>query len=160
MMRFRVLDLDNCISNDEWRIQHIRREMMSSFLKFNNYHMLSAFDSLGNLDLLETHGPEPTQLVIITARPDAYELITLEWLRRKNINASMLFMRPYGDNRSSVLLKKDAIQSIIDKYGIESIEGCYDDRPDIIEMYRSLGLPAEVRFIHANTNYGPKGEGL
>jgi len=157
MKPFRVLDLDNCISDDEWRIGHIRWDMLSNFLRFNDYHMLSAFDRVGNHDLVSYAGP----IAVITARPEAYEVITKVWLERNGIQADALYMRPYGDRRGSVELKRDAIQRLIEARGGDAsvIECCYDDRPDIIEMYRSLGLPAEVRHIHTNTTYGkPKGE--
>lgn len=148
----RILDIDNCISNDAWRIPTIRWDTSDQFDRYHAYHMFSPFDEPGNPHLF--YGPEAEGAIIITSRPEFYRGITEEWLRRAGASWSRLLMRPDDDHRPSVEVKREHVHSLLHS-GIapEQIECAYDDHLDIVRMYRRYGIRAEQVFIHQVSAY-------
>jgi len=151
-MTFIILDLDNTIANDEWRIKAIDWDCESMFDRYHNYHLLSAFDRPGNLCLFKNSKHD---IVIFTARPIHYQAATVEWLVRNGVKVKHLFMRGNDDHQHSVALKEGQLKRLIAFHGIakNSIACAYDDRPDVIEMYRRNGVAAEQVSIHSNCSY-------
>lgn len=146
-MSFIILDLDNTIADDEWRIPRIDWTEKDPFKRYHTYHSLSGFDEADNEELFVDPQHE---IIILTARPVYYSSITMEWLKRKNIKPFALLMRNNDDHCTSVELKRKHISwlSRIHRIAAEQIHCAYDDRPDIVQMYKDLGLKAEVRSIH------------
>jgi hypothetical protein len=142
-----ILDLDNCIADDRHRIPHIRWKMLDPDRRYHDYHMLSAWDEPGNHDLWQD---TPHDIVVFTARPVAFSTMTREWLRRQGIRPREILMRNPNDHRPSVALKRTQLLWLTSYYGVKltDIAAAYDDRLDVVEMYRDRGLHAEVRAIH------------
>lgn len=146
-----ILDLDNCIADDEWRIPHIQWQHTDPHRRYHSYHMLAPWDKVKNRELFKGRGP----IAIFTGRALLYREFTVEWLKRAGVEVAHLLMRNNHDRRTSVELKRTQLQHLISFYGVpmNSIERAYDDRPEIVDMYRAHGLQAEVRFIHSADAY-------
>lgn len=146
-----IVDLDNCIADDGWRIKDIRWQHADPMRRYHHYHMLSAWDNLGNVDIALSDEPR----TIFTARPILMRTITEEWLRRKKVNYTFLIMRNDSDHRPSTEVKKSMLDGLFFHYGVfkSDIRMAFDDRPEIIEMYRSQDIPAELRKIHDEDAY-------
>lgn len=142
-----ILDLDNTIADDSWRIPKINWQHSDPMRRYHDYHSLSAFDQPGNRDLFEN---QPHDIVVFTARPVAYHAVTEEWLYRNKIPARALLMRNNEDHRKSVELKHEQLNWLVQHYNfsLQDIAGAYDDRPDVVEMFVKLGIKAECRPIH------------
>lgn len=157
-MTFRILDLDNTISNDGWRIPRIRWANSDPDARYHEYHSLSGFDSAGNNHLFEGK----KGVIIFTARPSVFRPITEEWLKRNGINHKLLLMRELGDHRPSVELKLAQLSSLDSLYSIhrKEIALAADDRQDVINMYLEQGLRcAEVHSLHDTCAYAdPRGK--
>ena len=142
-----ILDLDNCIADDAWRIPRINWQKSSPLERYHEYHSLSGFDRVGNTDLFsEGHH----DVIVFTARPVLYSAITHEWLERNGIRAKHVVMRNNDDHRHSVELKRHMLHWLPELYGVpwQEIVAAYDDRPDVIEMYKKHHIPAHLRCIH------------
>lgn len=142
-----ILDIDNCIADDSWRIPRINWEIEDPLNRYHDYHSLSAFDSAHNHDLyINTR----CDIVIFTARPIMYRALTEEWLKRHGVGYQLLMMRDMNDHRPSVELKHNQLMALFNNTEVKAgdIVGAYDDRPDVVELYRKFGIPAEVRFVH------------
>lgn len=146
-----ILDLDNCISNDAWRIPMIDYSK-KHFERYHDYHSLAPFDEVCNTDLFTATS---LNIVVATARPIIYKVATLEWLKRKGIDPMLLLMRE-KEGVSSVELKRQFTHEIFRMFDARppDIVCAYDDRQDIVDMYRSLGINAEVRAIHSIKSEG------
>lgn len=143
-----IIDLDNCIANDAWRIPKINWQKSNPMERYHDYHSLSGFDQPGNLDIFKEH---PGAIVIVfTARPVLYHAVTEEWLKRHRIPFEYIVMRNNQDNRHSLELKQTMLNWLPEMYNIQLdwIVGAYDDRPDVVDMYKSHGIPAHRREIH------------
>src|SRR3954468_804247 len=112
MSRYAIFDLDNCISNDEWRLPHIRFDLPDNVdEKWAKYHQLCGGDNAEKLHLVRAAQDRELKLAFVTMRPEAVRAATIQWLERKVTQGPyLLLMRPDGDHRPSVQLKRDAVQ--------------------------------------------------
>ena len=142
-----ILDLDNCIADDSWRIPRINWQKANPMERYHDYHSLSAWDRLSNARV--AHDPA-FSYIIFTARPVLYRAITEEWLQRWGVFYDHLIMRNNDDHRPSVELKSKMLNWLPEHYGIklDQIEAAYDDREDVVDMYRINGVNGQLLSIH------------
>lgn len=142
----RILDIDNLISHDLWRIPRIAWQFTDPARRYHDYHSLAPWDAVGNQELFIGCADG---IAILTARPVAFRAATEEWLARAGVRYEHLIMRNSGDYRPSVVLKAQQLRWLLSgNYGVVEIECAYDDRADVVAMYRAAGLRAEVRALH------------
>lgn len=144
-MRYVIIDLDNCISDDGWRIAMVRHDLPRD-RRWDSYHSASFLDSARNHDI---YSQQNTLNIICTARPRKYEELTMRWLKENRVPWEHLMMRSNGEHSPAVDVKRSMVRSL-PSFGIEKadIAMAYDDKPDIVAMYRAEGLPAIRRYIH------------
>lgn len=146
-----ILDLDNCIADDSWRIPRISWQHTDPLRRYHDYHQLSAWDTLQNADIA-FHADE---IAIFTGRPIMFRTITEEWLLRRGVKYRHLLMRNDNDFRPSEIVKLQQLNNLLSVYDVElsDITMAYDDRPEIVQMYWSSNVPAQVRAIHSIDAY-------
>ena len=76
-------------------------------------------------------------IVVATGRDTTQEAVTKEWLSKQGINADEFYFRTNKDFRKGVVVKKEQIEAILEKYDIVAI---FDDCEPIVDMYREMGL--------------------
>lgn len=146
-MSYVIVDLDNCIADDAWRIPKINWQKHEPLERYHAYHSLAAFDEVCNRDIFDRAGLE---VIVFTARPVLYQHATEEWLRRNDVPFRHLLMRNNNDHRSSVEVKRQMLHWLPELYDVpwRQIWGAYDDRQDIVDMFRRHHIDAYVRAIH------------
>ena len=152
-----ILDIDNCIADDAWRIPRIDWKQTDPNKRYHDYHLLAPFDRDRNHTLFTA-----VQALVLTSRPLAYRAATEEWLYRAGVTVKHLLMRNNSDSRSSVDVKRAQVLWLTSLYDIalSDIEAAYDDRPDIIAMYTQMGVPnAQVVAIHNVSAYQEEDHG-
>ena len=147
-MPYIVADLDNCIANDFWRRGAIRLDEVDPLKRYEAYHSLMLYDRFHNKHILNpAHG-----IVINTGRPERYRDVTRAWLLRHGVDYRYLLMRPDEDGYvPTVTVKEMNIVELLQLTN-ETVVIAYDDRQDVIEMYRRLGFPAERLAIIEQTD--------
>lgn len=147
-MKYIIVDLDNCIANDAWRIPRINWQKSNPMDRYHDYHSLSAWDELGNTDIFAEH--PGARVIVFTARPVLYAAITQEWLKRKNIQYDYLVMRNNNDHRPSLELKRTMLGWLpeIYKVPLSDVVAAYDDRQDVVDMFSAKGIAARRRKLH------------
>lgn len=156
MTKFIIVDLDNCIADDAWRIPKINWSKPTPIARYHDYHSLSGFDAIGNLRIFDEHAD--CGLIIFTARPELYRALTHEWLTRRGVPYERLFMRGNEDHRDSIELKRTMVLNLPEFYygiALEDIAAAYDDRQDVVDMYRSYKITAHRLEIHNVCAYTP-----
>jgi hypothetical protein len=134
-MRYAIFDLDGCLSDDRWR-----RHLIPHWSK---YHEGITQDKPINIDVLNGTIQNGLTPLIITARPIKYRVQTIKWLEQ-NMPSSFLdtrwrlLMRPKGNDQTSKALKEGLVENW------EEISVAFDDREEIVEMYKSHGVDAHV----------------
>jgi hypothetical protein len=149
--KYVIFDLDNCIADDEHRINLIDWNKSGSE-RYEAYHAAHIQDRC-----VQDHFPQflkEVEPIFITGRPEKYRQTTLDWLEENGVllNAAShsLWMRPNGCEYDSVRLKLNVIKHLEHAHGIlpSEIVVAYDDREDVVAMYNAHGVNAEVLAIH------------
>lgn len=146
-----IFDLDNCLSDDRHRIHLIDWTQTNPGLRYVQYHKRCDEDRPGNIALFSrAQGPKA---VFFTARPESVREQTRSWIAKNfYVYDPLIFMRPNDDHSSSVELKRRMLNLVLSG---NEIVAAYDDRPDIVEMYKSYGIDAKVTNIHGHCAYTP-----
>ena len=76
-------------------------------------------------------------IIVATGRDTTQEEVTKQWLAKQGINPDEFYFRTKGDFRKGVVVKKEQIEAILEKYDIVAI---FDDCEPIVDMYREMGL--------------------
>lgn len=79
-------------------------------------------------------------IVLVSARPEAYRAETKAWLKKYKVPYETLIMRPNGDSRPDDEVKQDMLKTYFKK---DMIEMVIDDRPRVIRMWQANGLKVE-----------------
>lgn len=77
-------------------------------------------------------------MFIMSGRESACRYATLQWLQDNEILADEVFMRDAGDKRQDSIIKKELYEKHIK--GKYNVMGVFDDRDQVVELWRSLGL--------------------
>lgn len=78
-------------------------------------------------------------IILVSGRDEVCREKTEKWLRENGIpHHAILFMRSENDNRKDTVIKRELFENYIrDYYNIQFV---LDDRNQVVEMWRSLGL--------------------
>lgn len=146
-MKTIILDLDNCISDDHWRIPLIRFQESNIHRRYHEYHSGAAKDSCANRHLFDDIAYD---IAILTSRPVLYREQTIVWLMKNDIKFNHLIMRNVSDHRTSALVKSEQALWLTQYYNVplKDIVCAYDDKPEVVSAYKEMGIPAEIAFIN------------
>jgi len=95
------------------------------------------------VNLARDHRRASDSIYYITARAANCRLYTENWLAKHRLDTihSGLYMRAAGDHRPDFIIKEEIILFLKDQAGI-IFDIAYDDRIEVIEMYRRNGIKA------------------
>jgi predicted kinase len=78
------------------------------------------------------------KVIILSGRMDDCKLQTEKWLAQYGVEPTAIFMRATGDQRKDSIIKQEIFdREILGKYNIKFV---LDDRQQVVDMWRSLGL--------------------
>lgn len=146
---FYIFDIDNCISDDSWRVPRIRWHFKDPDARYNEYHELAPFDKPWNTHLFNID--PASKIIYFTARPERYRIATIEWLSRNVAQRwETIYMRSNDNHEHSASLKEKMLLTVMQQFeiGKTNIVCAYDDRSDVIDMYRAHDIKAERVWIH------------
>ena len=161
--QFAIWDLDNCLSDDRGRIRLIDWSQDNPDLRYNPYHAGCANDRCHNLDVFTTIS-QLARPVFFTSRPEAVRAETTRWIRCElDLQQPIIIMRPEKDHTPSLALKTEMLAQYIDTMlkssnGMQPCFAAFDDREDIVDMYRWHGIDAAILNIHSVCAYTPPKE--
>lgn len=104
------------------------------------YDVSKCDQDLPNQPVLETvyKWQDNVKIIIVSGRTDDGKELTEKWLIENKVNYTALYMRKTDDIRKDSVIKQEIYDQFIrDKYNIKFI---LDDRNQVVEMWRSLGL--------------------
>lgn len=151
-----IFDLDNCLSNDGWRIPRINWQKKGDE-RYHDYHLLAPFDKpdIVTKAILESHIVVGDRIIFCTARPVLYAAATSHWIGSNLLDRRAckfdLLMRNNGDTRTSPEVKFEMVRNLETYYNVDikDIVMAYDDHQGIVDMYKEFGIPATRLFIHS-----------
>ena len=76
-------------------------------------------------------------IMILSGRSDVTHQATLDWLNRNNVTFDHLVMRPQN---LLFMPDNDLKQSWLDSIGVDNVAMVFDDRQQVVDMWRDNGL--------------------
>src|SRR6202011_2853961 len=89
-------------------------------------------------DILKTYFLNGYTILLASGRSEQHRPQTERWLQKHSIQYTALFMRLAGDNRKDAIIKREIYEQHMQ--GRYSIKFVLDDRNQVVELWRSLGL--------------------
>jgi hypothetical protein len=89
-------------------------------------------------ETLRIHKASGYKIIIVTGRDGSCEELTKMWLIENDIPFDFFYIRPAGDFRKDTVIKKEIFDNYIN--GKFNVLGVYDDRNQVVSMWRELGL--------------------
>jgi hypothetical protein len=138
-----IFDLDGCTANDEWRKEYIQKDNPDLVAMYKNYHDRCGLDGVlpPAKAIIDACRADGHKICFFTGRPIEYKDATMRWLKTQfdftEAEGYLLCMREANDHRPSVDVKSDMVGMILNSFPTSHIIGAYDDREDIVEMYRN-----------------------
>ena len=77
-------------------------------------------------------------IVVMSGRSDEARRGTIEWLKAYDVPFDALYMRAAGDYRKDSIIKRELFEENV--RGRFYIEGVFDDRDQVIRMWRDMGI--------------------
>lgn len=149
-----IFDLDNCLADDQHREKLIDRTKSDPVDVFQEYHAACADDPLGNGAFFEAWKVEADLVAFFTSRPEWCRVATQQWIDRNLAQTNQtLLMRGDEDRRRSAEVKADQLKELLVRFPAidfpAGIIAAFDDREDILEVYRAAGIANVQRlYIH------------
>jgi len=133
-MKAVLCDIDNTLSLASWRNQYKG--------DWDTYHKLSTDDEPVSeiIEAVNALAAAGIAVIIITARPERWRGITIEWLSHHRVAGDGLLMRPDDDWRPSPIVKMELAVSHFGPDLADHVSLVIDDRDDVLEAFRALGI--------------------
>jgi len=79
-------------------------------------------------------------ILLVSGRSDAVRDKTWKWLKDCEVPFDGLYMRKAGDHRQDNIVKSELLDELAATWDIKKIVGVFEDRNQVVEMYRERGL--------------------
>lgn len=130
-----IIDIDGTLSDPSNR-RHFVEGDEKDWKSFNNAMGSDAVNEWCRLII--SRFEEDHRIILVSGRSDEYRDITQKWLINNNIGYDALYMRKQGDYRKDSIVKQEIYNNNIK--GFYNILFCIDDRQQVVDLWRSLGL--------------------
>lgn len=133
-----LVDLDHTVSNAFWR------DPMIGVAKWDEYHgELHRDEPFPDMvEMLRALRLGGFILIGFTARPAKFRKMTLDWCLKHEVDLDELLMRPEEAFRPAPEIKLALARARFGEFIKEHVAFIMDDREDVIEAFRGLGVTA------------------
>lgn len=134
-----IFDIDGTIADISHRLHFIQQKPAdwNTFYKAC-YNDSPIFDTITVARALDAAGHI---IVYSTGRSMVIYNETINWLKKYHLpNPQRIYMRPDGDQREDAVVKSELLNMINFDYANEKLGGIFEDRQQVVDMYRARGL--------------------
>jgi hypothetical protein len=146
--RAAIFNLDGCVSDDRWRRSMVPHDAEKA-VDFAEYHARCYEDEpmAYGAAILANHIANGDFIVFLSGRPGQVGEESVKWIaekfKLKPGDDFTLFLRGDKDERPTVNIKSDFVDFLM-KSGNKTIVAAYDNRRDVVLMYREKGIEATI----------------
>ena len=134
-----IFDLDGTLANiDKRRTLATKNGKMNWNVFFNPDNIDLDTPNQAVIDMANMLYSQDYIIYILSGSSDRTHEATIDWLSKHKVNYDLLIMRPQNQ-----LYKKDSDlkQSWLDSIGKDRVSMVFDDRQQVVDMWRQNGLP-------------------
>lgn len=92
------------------------------------------------IDTINTLWEGGARIILVTGRTETIREQTVAWLIPLLTGWSDIYMRRAGDHREDNVVKAELLDEIVSDWQGDHIVGVFEDRKQVVDMYRSRGL--------------------
>jgi len=141
-----IFDIDHTLSDASWR-DHLMGE------PWDKYHRESVNDNpiMQIIAIAKSLRSDGWKIIAMTTREEKWRYITICTLNLFEFHFDMILMRPDNDKRPTPIVKMDQFRQtfFLDQFPNIVI---FDDRLDVIEAFREIGVTALQVFAGGKRN--------
>lgn len=133
-----LFDIDGTLADLSHRLHFIQgnpQQWDAFFLACNDDAPI--YQVISTAKYLATSG---ALIFLVSGRSDISRKATTAWLDRYEIPWAWLLMRKEGDHRQDNVVKSELLDAILAHYPKEQIIAAFEDRDQVVKMYRERGL--------------------
>jgi hypothetical protein len=137
-----IFDIDGTIADITHRLHFIKQDKPDWAAFFAN----CAYDKpIPDMIELAWKLAETSEIICVSGRSDECRESTVAWLKLHKWPASSrkIYMRKAGDHRVDSIVKAELLDELIADWKVPThfqIAGIFEDRKQVVDMYRSKGL--------------------
>lgn len=133
-----IFDLDGTISDGTHRLHKLPTKDLHLTESWSEFNLLSKFDApiKSTIQVMNALTDSNDVVIILTGRSDEVKCETVDWFNANFCCYDWLVMRSANDNRKDAIIKEEFLRYI----GLERIIAAWDDSPNVIKHFRSLGI--------------------
>lgn len=134
-----LVDIDGTLADCEHRLHFIQTKPAD----WRGFFAACVWDSpipevIQTVKLLAAAG---ARIIYLSGRSDEILDETGQWLRDQNLPDHLnIYMRKAGDHREDSIVKAELLAQVQEDWDSEEILGVFEDRQQVVDMYRSKGL--------------------
>lgn len=133
-----IFDLDGTIADFSHRRQHLTKNPPDYEAFYTDCtNDAPIVHTITTIQLLHKAG---AIILIVTGRRGEIKKETEKWLKKHNVPYHVLYMREIGDRRRDFEVKPEMLAKIHEKYSKEEIIAVFDDRPEMLVSWKSMGM--------------------
>lgn len=134
-----IVDMDGTLVD----VRSVRHHVTGPNRDFDAFHRQSV-DCPPHDDVVtevRRHHQRGTAIIVVTARTRRYRRLSSMWLAMHHVPSTELHMRPDGDFRRDVAVKRDILTSLQHRYRVIH---AIDDNPHVIALWEEKNIPVTV----------------
>ena len=129
-----IFDIDGTLADVSERIHHVKKKPKNWNAFFQGMAQDKAIHSMVRLcNVLYQSG---IKILLCSGRSEEHRTQTVQWLAQQGVKYHELILRPDGDRRSDIIVKREMLAGL-DRSKILFV---VEDRSRVVEMWRSEGL--------------------
>lgn len=131
-------DYDGTLSDVTHRLDKLPTKDLHLTESWSDFNQLSAYDSAieSTIQVMNSLFNSGAFVIILTGRSDEVCEISTQWLHDAGAKYNVMVMRQASDNRKDIIIKEEFLRYI----GLHRITAAFDDSPNVIAHFRSLGI--------------------
>lgn len=134
-MVYVIFDIDGTLADVEHRRHHVAARDWGAF-----YGAMAADPVIGPVAALNSMVAERATVYLCSGRPEDYRETTEAWLDNAGVRRDALLMRPSGDFRSDVIVKREMLAELRSRHNGDDPLFVIDDRQTVVDMWRAEGI--------------------
>lgn len=131
-----IVDLDGTLADVGHRLKHVQQPGKKNWPAFFAAMHLDELN-VWCRELMNAMKAAGFRIALVSGRPDDYEETIKKWLLQYDVQYDLLYLRRGGDRRPDTIVKREILRRYFEKKDILFV---VDDRPSVVEMWRSEGL--------------------
>ena len=137
-----LFDIDGTIADITHRLHFLQKNSNDAVADWRGFFKACPDDKPipEVIEVLQSLTSYSNSLIGVTGRSDEIREETETWLYRNNILFNNLLMRKAGDHREDTIVKSEMLDQILKDRKIEEIGGVFEDRQQVVDMFRARGL--------------------